>query len=139
MSDIGWRAHPDYRGEQSIQMVAFSDIVGIDHGGRAFLAQTLAFRYMGFKQKSASAKLLELAGSELGQRARLIAAYFRVAYPLTAAMPGILPRTRLSVDGKTLVLHLPADLAFLDGDRMRGRQRQLALEAGLKEGTIRVD
>lgn len=139
MSDIGWRTHPDYRGEQSIQMVAFSDIVGIDHGGRAFLAQTLAFRYMGFKQKSSSAKLLDLAGSELGQRARLIAAYFRVAYPLTAAMPGILPRTRFSVDGKTLVLHLPADLAFLDGDRMRGRQRQLALEAGLKEGTIRVD
>lgn len=139
MSDIGWRAHPDYRGEQSIQMVAFSDIVGIDHGGRAFLAQTLAFRYMGFKQKSASAKLLDLAGPELGQRARLIAAYFRVAYPLTAAMPGILPRTRFSVDGKTLVLHLPADLAFLDGDRMRGRQRQLAIESGLKEGTIQVD
>lgn len=139
ISDIGWRAHPDYRGEQSIQMIAFSDIIGIDHAGRAFLARTLAFRYMGFKQKSASAKLLELAGPELGSRARLIAAYFRVAYPLTAAMPGILPRTWFSLDGKTLVLHLPSDLAFLDGDRMRGRQRQLALEAGLKDGTIQID
>ncbi|WP_338610555.1 Ppx/GppA phosphatase family protein [Pelagibacterium nitratireducens] len=139
ISDIGWRAHPDYRGEQSIQMVAFSDIVGISHAGRAFLAQTLAFRYMGFKQKSTNAKLLELSGKDLGPRARLIAAYFRVAYPLAAAMPGILPRTRFSVDGKTLELHLPADLAFLDGDRMRGRQRQLATEAGFKDGTIRVD
>ena len=120
-------------------MVAFSDIVGISHAGRAFLAQTLAFRYMGFKQKSTNAKLLELAGKDLSPRARLIAAYFRVAYPLAAAMPGILPRTRFSVDGKILELHLPSDLAFLDGDRMRGRQRQLATEAGFKDGTIRVD
>ena len=139
ISDIGWRAHPDYRGEQSIQMIAFSDIIGVDHAGRAFLARTLAFRYMGFKQKSASAKLLELAGHDLGKRARLIAAYFRVAYPLTAAMPGILSRTRFSLEGKMLVLHLPSDLAFLDGDRMRGRQRQLAVEAGLKDGTIVID
>lgn len=139
ISDIGWRAHPDYRGEQSIQMIAFSDIVGLDHAGRAFLARTLAFRYMGFKQKSASAKLLELAGPNLGQRARLIAAYFRVAYPLTAAMPGILPRSHFSAAGKTLVLHLPTDLAFLDGDRMRGRQHQLAIEAGFKDGTIQID
>ena len=138
MSDIGWRAHPDYRGEQSIQAVAFSDIVGIDHAGRAYLARTLAFRYMGFKQKSASAKLLELTGADLGQRARLLAAYFRVAYPLAAAMPGIVPRTSFSASGKCLTLHLPSDLAFLDGDRMRGRQRQLALEAGFKDGTIVV-
>ena len=138
ISDIGWRTHPDYRGEQSIQMMAFSDIIGINHPGRAFLAQTLAFRYMGFKQKTPSAKLLQLAGPELCQRARLIAAYFRVAYPLAAAMPGILPRTRFSVSGKLLTLHLPTDLAFLDGDRMRGRQRQLAIEAGLKDGTIEI-
>ncbi len=139
MSDIGWRAHPDYRGEQSIQAVAFSDIVGVSHAGRAFLARTLAFRYMGFKQKSASAKLLELTGPELGARARLLAAYFRVAYPLAAAMPGIVPRTYFAIEGDALVLHLPTDLAFLDGDRMLGRQRQLATEAGFKDGSITVD
>lgn len=139
ISDIGWRAHPDYRGEQSIDMIAFSDIVGIGHAGRAFLAQTIAYRYMGFKQKSASKKLLSLAGERLSDRARLIAAYFRVAYPLAAAMPGILPRTWFTVRKKTLVLNLPSDLAFLDGDRMRSRQRQLALEAGFKSGTIVVD
>jgi exopolyphosphatase / guanosine-5'-triphosphate,3'-diphosphate pyrophosphatase len=139
ISDIGWRAHPDYRGEQSIDMIAFSDIVGIGHAGRAFLAQTVAYRYMGFKQKSASKKLLSLAGEKLSGRARLIAAYFRVAYPLAAAMPGIVPRTWLTVKKKVLVLNLPADLAFLDGERMRGRQQQLALEAGFDGGTIAVE
>lgn len=138
ISDIGWRAHPDYRGEQSIDMIAFSDIVGIGHPGRAFLAQTIAYRYMGFKQKSASGKLLSLAGQTFSSRARIIAAYFRVAYPLAAAMPGILPQTWFTVKKKTLVLNLPADLAFLDGERMRGRQQQLAKEAGFKTGTIEV-
>ncbi|WP_196258504.1 Ppx/GppA phosphatase family protein [Pelagibacterium limicola] len=139
ISDIGWRAHPDYRGEQSIDMIAFSDIVGIGHPGRAFLAQTIAYRYMGFKQKSASEKLLALAGEPLSKRARLIAAYFRVAYPLAAAMPGIVPRTWFTVNKKTLVLHLPGDLAFLDGERMQGRQRQLAIEAGFGGGAIVVE
>lgn len=139
LSDIGWRAHPDYRGEQSIDMIAFSDIVGIGHPGRAFLAQTIAYRYMGFKQKSASKKLLSLAGESLSSRARLIAAYFRVAYPLAAAMSGILPRTWFTVKKNVLVLNLPNDLAFLDGERMRGRQQQLAIEAGFKSGTIEVE
>jgi len=139
ISDIGWRAHPDYRGEQSVDMVAFSDIVGIGHSGRAFLAQTLAFRYMGFKQKSASAKLLALAGPQLTKRARIIGAFFRVAYPLAAAMPGILTRARFSVADKTLVLHLPADLAFLDGERLGSRHRQLALETGFKTSRIQID
>ena len=138
ISDIGWRAHPDYRGEQSIDMIAFSDIIGIGHPGRAFLAQTVALRYMGFKQKSTSKKLLSLAGEHLAARARLIAAYFRVAYPLAAAMPGIVPRTWFTVENQMLILNLPSDLAFLDGDRMRGRQQQLAVEAGFRDGTIVV-
>lgn len=138
LSDIGWRAHPDYRGEQSVDMVAFSDIVGVGHAGRAFLAQTLAYRYMGLKQKSASAQLLALAGDALNARARLIGAFFRVAYPLTAAMPGILPRTLFKIRNDTLVLVLPADLAFLDGDRLYGRQKQLAQEAGYAAGEIEV-
>lgn len=136
ISDIGWRAHPDYRGEQSVDMIAFSGFVGVGHPGRAFLAQTLAFRYMGLKQKSASSKLLDLAGPALTRRARLIGAYFRVAYPMAASMPGIVPRTQFSVQGKTLVLHLPADLAFLDGERLGGRHSQLAAEAGFKDGRI---
>ena len=31
LGDIGWRAHPDYRGEQSMNIVANGDFVAIDH------------------------------------------------------------------------------------------------------------
>ena len=38
LSDMAWRGHPDYRGEQSAVLVAQSALVGVDHPGRAFLA-----------------------------------------------------------------------------------------------------
>src|SRR5262249_8899647 len=38
LADIGWRAHPDYRGEQSLNIIAHAGFVGIDHPGRAFLS-----------------------------------------------------------------------------------------------------
>ena len=36
LADIGWRAHPDYRGEQSLNIIAHAAFVGIDHPGRAY-------------------------------------------------------------------------------------------------------
>ena len=38
LSDIGWRAHPDYRGEQSLNSIAHAGLGGVDHEGRMFLA-----------------------------------------------------------------------------------------------------
>ena len=136
LSDIGWRGHPDYRGEQSVDMVAYGSLSGLDHPGRAFLAETLAVRYMGLKHKSMSHALLELAGPAANMKARLLGAIFRVAYPMSAAMPGVLPRTHFSLDGNRLKLHLPEDLAFLAGEHLAGRLDQLAGVAGIKSAEI---
>ncbi|MGN6103317.1 MAG: Ppx/GppA phosphatase family protein, partial [Devosia sp.] len=62
LADIGWRGHPDYRGDQAVDLVAYGSMVGVDHPGRAFLAQVLAVRYMGPKFKPANQPLLNLAG-----------------------------------------------------------------------------
>lgn len=132
LADIGWRGHPDYRGEQAVDMVAYGSATGVDHPGRAFLAEVLAVRYMGLKQKSLSADVLALSGAAMSARARLIGAAFRVAYPMSAAMPGVLPRVGFAVDKGILKLRLPEDLAFLDGEHLRGRLDQLAGVAGFK-------
>ncbi len=136
LSDIGWRGHPDYRGEQSVDMVAYGSLAGVDHPGRAFLAETLAVRYMGLKHKSVSQRLMALAGPSSSMKARLLGAIFRVAYPMSAAMPGVLPRTSFSFDGARLTLHLPDDLAFLSGEHLAGRLNQLAGVAGIKRSEI---
>jgi exopolyphosphatase/guanosine-5'-triphosphate,3'-diphosphate pyrophosphatase len=132
LSDIGWRGHPDYRGEQSVDLVAYASLTGVDHAARAFLAETLAVRYMGLKHKSMSQSLMALAGPSANMKARLLGAIFRVAYPMSAAMPGVLPRTHFTLDGGRLRLHLPQDLAFLSGEPLEGRLDQLAGVAGIK-------
>ena len=136
LADIGWRGHPDYRGEQSVDMVAYGSMVGVDHPGRAFLAQVLAVRYMGLKHKSASQQLLNLAGEAGSQRARLIGVLMRVAYPMSAAMAGVLSRTSFEVRNGILTLLLPPDLAFLDGEHLAGRLDQLATAAGFKQSAV---
>ena len=138
ISDIGWRGHPDYRGEQSIDMVAYGSMTGVDHPGRAFLAEVLGVRYMGLKQKSVSRAILSLSGPIYSTRARLLGALFRVAYPMSAAMPGVLPRANFLVDNGTLVLNLAHDLAFLAGEHLQGRLDQLAAVADLKGAIIRT-
>ena len=139
LADIGWRGHPDYRGEQSVDLIAYGSLTGVDHPGRAFLAEVLAVRYMGLKHKSVSQALLNLAGSPANSRARLIGALFRVAYPMSAAMPGVLPRTGFELVGDRLVLQLPGDLAFLAGDHLQSRLDQLAGAAGIAKTGIVVD
>tara|TARA_R110002126_G_scaffold76017_3_gene189761 strand:- start:49576 stop:51111 length:1536 start_codon:yes stop_codon:yes gene_type:complete len=137
LADIGWRAHPDYRGSQSIDAVAYGSLSGVDHPGRAFLAQIIAIRYDGPKSKAA-ASLVKLGSAELTQRARVIGTLFRVAYPMTAAMPGVLPRIRFELDDDALWLVLPSDLAFLDGEHLQNRLETFAGVAGFKTARIVV-
>ena len=139
LADIGWRAHPDYRGAQSVDAVAYGSLTGVDHPGRAFLAHVIAVRYNGLKLKGVTQPLVGLAGAEASARAKLIGALFRVAYPMTAAMPGILPRIRFVIEGHTLTLILPQDLAFLDGEHLQGRLEQFAGVAGHKSAKVRID
>src|SRR5206468_9398466 len=47
LADIGWRAHPDYRGEQSLNIIANAAFVAVDHPGRTFLSLAVFFRHVG--------------------------------------------------------------------------------------------
>jgi exopolyphosphatase/guanosine-5'-triphosphate,3'-diphosphate pyrophosphatase len=125
LADVGWRAHPDYRGEQSLNIIAHAAFVGIDHPGRAFLALSIFFRHEGLSPEKASSRLKALAGPRLIERARLLAALMRVAYPVSVAMEGVLPEAPLAARGTQIVLQLPRHMADLASERLLGRMRQL--------------
>src|SRR6201746_2639238 len=38
LSDIGWRVHPDYRGEQTLHLITNGNFGAVSHTGRAFIA-----------------------------------------------------------------------------------------------------
>lgn len=138
LSDIGWRAHPDYRGEQSLNVIAHAAFTGIDHPGRAFLALAVFHRYAGLKADNLSSQGLRrlLTPAEL-EAALLLAALFRVAYLLSAGIAGLLPRIGLACEGNRLVLSLPPELAALSSERVTGRLKQLAKLLG-REPEIRT-
>lgn len=130
LADIGWRAHPDYRAERSMSMISQAAFVGIDHPGRMFLALTVFYRYDG-EQEGEDDDLATLLDDELHQRAHLLSSMFRLAYILSAAMPGTLPKIGLKMgDNRTLVLTLPKKLADLAGERVTKRLASLAAELG---------
>jgi exopolyphosphatase/guanosine-5'-triphosphate,3'-diphosphate pyrophosphatase len=128
LADIGWRAHPDYRAERSLSMISQAAFVGIDHPGRVFLALTVFYRYEG---EDADDDLNRLIDDDSIARAHLLSNVFRLAYILSAAMPGMLPKIGLSLgDNKSLVLRLPKKLADLMGERVEKRLQGLAAEMG---------
>jgi exopolyphosphatase/guanosine-5'-triphosphate,3'-diphosphate pyrophosphatase len=129
LADIGWRAHPDYRAERSLSMISQAAFVGIDHPGRVFLALTVFYRYDGEGEDGDG--LNRLLGDEEHQRAHLLSSVFRLAYILSAAMPGMLPKIGLRLgERKSLILHLPRKLADLAGERVDKRLAGLAAEMG---------
>lgn len=132
LSDIGWQAHPDYRGEQSLNLIAYAAFAGIDHPGRAFLALTVYFRHQGLVNEALSPRLRELVDDATYRRARILGAAFRTAAMISASTSGVILRTPIMREKDRLVLHLPDSLADLDGERLDRRLNVLAKELGLE-------
>jgi exopolyphosphatase/guanosine-5'-triphosphate,3'-diphosphate pyrophosphatase len=127
LADISWRAHPDYRGGRSLMMISQSALTGIDHAERIFLALTIFYRYEGPSSEDAPGDLMRLVPENWVERARVLAAAMRLAYVLTAAMPGLLKDIEVKArPGKILTLVLPARAADLLGETVQKRLDQLA-------------
>jgi exopolyphosphatase / guanosine-5'-triphosphate,3'-diphosphate pyrophosphatase len=133
LADIAWRAHPDYRAQQSLSIIANAGFVGISHEGRAYLALANYHRYLGVGTKIEPPDIVKLTGERCRRRARALAALFRVLYLYSASQPGVIPRLKLEAAGeKRFVLTVPDDLADLCGERPLERVSQLAKELGLE-------
>lgn len=132
LADIHWRAHPEYRGEQSLNLIAHAAFVGIDHPGRAYLALANFYRHEGLIDEQLSPRIRELVSTRQMERARALGATLRVAHLISGAMPDVVGRSRVEKRGKTLALILPPDLAPLGGARVLRRLGALAKIAGLE-------
>jgi exopolyphosphatase / guanosine-5'-triphosphate,3'-diphosphate pyrophosphatase len=135
LSDIGWRAHPDYRGEQSLNVIAHAALAGVDHPGRLFLALTIYFRHVGDDDEGGenlSDRMRRAIDKRAMKRARLVGTAIRAAHMLSIGRAGIIDETRLRIDKDKLVLELPRAHAMLDGERFRRRFDALATLADRK-------
>lgn len=125
LSEVNWRAHPDYRGVQSFNLVSSAILPGVDHAGRAFLSLVATLRYVGLDEEVAL-QIRSMMPPPMIERAQLIGALLRVASVLAAGMPEVLPRAPLSVTRGKVAVALPPDLADLGNERLGGRVKGLA-------------
>jgi exopolyphosphatase / guanosine-5'-triphosphate,3'-diphosphate pyrophosphatase len=133
LADISWRAHPDYRGLQALNIIAHSSFIGITHPGRAFIALTNYFRFEGLREDGASQQLAEIATPHFLDRAKLVGGLLRVVYLFSASMPGVVKNLSFVVsDNPDLDLEfvVPAEYHDFRGERLDGRLQQLAKLTG---------
>jgi exopolyphosphatase / guanosine-5'-triphosphate,3'-diphosphate pyrophosphatase len=135
LSDVAWRAHPDYRGEQSLAGVAYAAMAGIDHTGRVFLAMASYFRHAGPGGKTdevaeLSSQLAPLLPNRLLERAKIVGAAVRAAHMLSIARPGIIDEIPMRYEKDRLVVVIPGSYAALNGDRVQRRFATLAALLG---------
>jgi exopolyphosphatase/guanosine-5'-triphosphate,3'-diphosphate pyrophosphatase len=136
LSDIGWRVHPDYRGEQTLHLITNGNFGSVDHHGRAFLALSVFYRYAGLSEQNEPPELVRMLVTPAQvERARVLGALFRVAHLISAARPGVLPATHFSAKERKMMLVFEHRMVDLVADRVGSRFKQLARLVG-RSGTI---
>jgi exopolyphosphatase / guanosine-5'-triphosphate,3'-diphosphate pyrophosphatase len=138
LSDIGWRVHPDHRGEETLNLITNGNFGSISHQGRAFVALSVFYRYAGLSEENEPPAIIRaLVPPAMIERARLLGAAFRVAHLITAARPGVLPATHFRTEGRKLMLVFEHRMVDLVADRVGSRFKQLARLVGRSGSIVR--
>jgi exopolyphosphatase / guanosine-5'-triphosphate,3'-diphosphate pyrophosphatase len=135
LADISWRAHPDYRALQALNLIAHGAFTGITHPGRAFIALAIYYRFEGLKDDHATDELATIASTRFLELAKLLGGLLRVAYIFSASMPGVVRHLRFEPPKNSqsiidLELVVPHEHADFQGERVEGRLQQLAKLTG---------
>jgi len=138
LSDIGWRVHPDHRGEETLSLITNGNFGSISHQGRAFVALSVFYRYAGLSEENEPpARIRELVPPAMDERARILGAAFRVAHLISAARTGVLPATHFRSRGRKLMLVFEHRMVDLVADRVGSRFKQLARLVGRSGSIVR--
>jgi exopolyphosphatase / guanosine-5'-triphosphate,3'-diphosphate pyrophosphatase len=138
LSDIGWRVHPDHRGEQVLEIIINGNFGAISHQGRAFVGLSVFFRYAGLSEENHPPAMIQgLLTPAMLERARVLGAAFRVAHLISAARPGVLPATHFRSQDRKLMLVFEHQMVDLVADRVGSRFKQLARLVGRAGSIVR--
>ncbi|MEY2883060.1 MAG: hypothetical protein RL490_784 [Pseudomonadota bacterium] len=132
LSDIAWRAHPDFRAERGVDLALHGNWVAINGAERAALAQALHYCFGGANNAPVLGLLAQLAPQALLARARVWGLALRLGQRLTGGTAAALAASRLTRAGSAVVLHLGNDHASLLGDAVTRRLKLVGNALGLE-------
>jgi exopolyphosphatase/guanosine-5'-triphosphate,3'-diphosphate pyrophosphatase len=130
LGDVFWNEHPDYRAEQAFLRVFRLPFMGLGHKDRAVLALAMHARYGGDDSLPQAADARSLLSEDEQRRALLIGNALRLGHSLSGGVPGLLPATRLTVEGHRVILTLPSSDPAFTPDLSDRRYDRLAKLAG---------
>lgn len=130
VSEVAWRANPDYRAEEAARVVAYAALPAIGHRDRAFLASAMHARYEGLVENIVPPLRALLTPGEIDQ-ARALGCLLRIGFNISAGQSGILSHTPIFVERGSIIQMLPGRFADLNNERLLGRIKQTAKVLGL--------
>ncbi len=125
LSDIAWRAHPDFRAERGVDVALHGNWVGVTAAERAALAAALHACFGGSMNAPIMATLMQLCPAPLLAQARVWGLALRLGQRLTGGTAEGLAVSRLERDGGDLCLRLGHAHADLAGDAVLRRLKLL--------------
>lgn len=133
LADLGARLHPDHRGELAFEQVLRAPIAGMSHAERAFLACAVFARHSSAPNTPDQTTVAKVLSNERRQRARALGAAIRLGCDLSGRNPGLLPHSRLAIEGERLTLTTDPDWRdMLLGEQTAKRAQTLAQALRLK-------
>jgi exopolyphosphatase / guanosine-5'-triphosphate,3'-diphosphate pyrophosphatase len=131
LSDIAWRAHPDFRAERGLDLALHGNWVAVTAAERAMLAAALFACFGGTPTAPEVELLTRLAPPAALFRARQWGMALRLGQRLTGGTATALTASRLISTGSALILELAARDAPLYGEAVGRRLKSLAASFGL--------
>lgn len=126
LSDVAWRAHPDFRSDRGLDIALHGNWVSVTAGERAMLAMALHACFGGPPTDPVFDTLRRLATPEQLARARAWGLALRLGQRLTGGTARAISSSTLRREGDTLVLTLPSGLRPLYGEAVARRLKTLA-------------
>ena len=131
LSDVAWRAHPDFRAERGLDIALHGNWVAVTAAERAILAAALYACFGGASASPALDLLAALAEPGALAQAHQWGLALRLGQRLTGGTGRGLAASRLERVGGVLRLTLPAEHGALYGEAVARRLKVLALASQL--------
>jgi len=138
-SDIGWRAHPDYRAESAMYASLYGWFVGVDARARAMMGVALFTCYGGSLSHDLAKSAVAVLEKKDQKRAVAIGQALRLAQRISGGTASPLSKCGLYLDNERIILKVLTPDSPLIGDVVIKRLNALALTLEMPSGVLVVN
>ena len=124
LHDVAWIAHPDYKTEMCLEIVTRSNISGLSHKERVFLAMILLFRHKAKPEKVFNSKLFKIVPIKKRKIALVIGKGLRLASTFFGEK-NLFDKIDFRLREHEVELYFQSKIDFINGEIVERRIQEL--------------